>query len=94
MTSRAVAPAATDAQVLRAWDALQQALADADARTPCAGDDRWVSDDLDELVEAADGCLDCPAMVVCHAYAELAGEEWGCWGGVVRDRRFRVEGAA
>ena len=84
-----MSPASADEDAQRAWDALQLALDE--VRPPCAGDDRWTSDDPDDLLEAADRCLDCPLMLACDEYATTADERHGCWGGVVRDPRHRQD---
>lgn len=54
---------------------------------PCLGPggQAWTSDDYDDQQVAADRCLDCPAMLLCRAYAEAAGEKAGTWGGETRD---------
>lgn len=54
---------------------------------PCLGPggEAWTSDDYDDQQIAADRCLDCPAMFLCRAYAEAAGEKAGTWGGETRD---------
>lgn len=54
---------------------------------PCLGPGReaWTSDDYDDQQTAADRCYDCPAMLLCRAYAEAAGEKAGTWGGETLD---------
>lgn len=51
-------------------------------RIPCAGHpDRWTSDDLAELEQAAADCDGCPVIRECAAVGRL--EKWGVWGGRV-----------
>ncbi|WP_425486783.1 WhiB family transcriptional regulator [Microbacterium rhizomatis] len=54
---------------------------------PCVGPggEAWTSDDREDQELAADRCLDCPALALCGAYASLAGERAGVWGGQVRE---------
>jgi len=86
-----------------AYDDLHHALLLAKERrqeVPCRGSEGalWTSDVPADQAHAADRCLDCPAMLLCNRYADLAGEEFGTWGGVTRDprgarRQARVEPA-
>lgn len=54
---------------------------------PCLGKESalWQSQHPDEQDRAADSCYDCPAMLLCKQYADLADEYIGTWGGVTRD---------
>lgn len=83
-----------------AFDDLNHALLLARERNeevPCTGPgaDAWTSESPEEQVVAADRCLDCPAMLLCKEYADLAKVKAGTWGGVTRepDRRIRVSTA-
>lgn len=73
-----------------AYDDLNHALLLAHERgqeVPCrgTGSELWTSDDPDDQVVAADRCYDCPALLLCKAYADLAKESTGVWGGELRD---------
>lgn len=86
--------------VMTAREDLADALLElvlADRTTPCAGDGRWTSDDLEELQAAAVECQRCPIRAECLAVGRR--EKWGCWGGRViggskRPGRPRQEAAS
>lgn len=72
-----------------AWRALVLAADGAPCHGPHA--DRWTSDDLEDRTAAAYQCAGCPAMDLCAAYAELAGERFHVWAGVDRTRRTGIK---
>lgn len=76
------------------YDDLNHALLLAHERgqeVPCrgTGSELWTSDDLDDQILAADRCYDCPAMLLCKQYADLAEESTNVWGGELRDPATR-----
>lgn len=76
------------------WDALHDVLSGAWTDTPCLGPGRaaWLGT-VAEQADAADRCLDCPAMQECAAYALAAGERDGTWGGMTARERAEHRGA-
>ncbi len=54
------------------------------ARTPCAGDARFTSDDVADRTAAATTCGGCPLADPCLAAGRTATA--GVWGGVDRSR--------
>ncbi|RBY94945.1 WhiB family transcriptional regulator [Blastococcus sp. TBT05-19] len=64
---------------------------------PCeesAVPEAWWAFDGELLRLAKGGCARCPVRPECLAYAEAAGERWGCWGGLSERERARVRRAA
>jgi len=74
-------------QALPAWTDLHSQIARS-GPTPCAGPNRdeWTGTDRAQI-RAAEACLECPAMVACAAYAEVADEDTGVWGGLTPRQR-------
>lgn len=76
----------------RAYVALLRAHRDVDQRgqqVPCATDpEAWTGDALgrDDVAAAVAGCQTCPLLGPCGAYADLARERVGVWGGRPRAR--------
>jgi hypothetical protein len=72
---------------LDAWERLQAELAAASAAcvwVPCKGaGDLWLSENLDDQVDAAEGCRGCPVLAACASYAMAAREPAGVWGGLL-----------
>lgn len=55
--------------------------------TPCAGDTRFISDDIDVQTEAAEVCRDCYALAECGAYITAFPREIGVYGGMTERTR-------
>lgn len=77
-------------EAVEAFDDLNHALLLAREKgqeVPCLGPgaEAWTANDWEEQAVAADRCLDCPAMLLCKQYADLAKVNAGTWGGVTRD---------
>lgn len=91
MTSRAE-DLGVPARARTAWAELGSAIAKT-GPTPCRGEhkDRWTGSPRDQRW-AAEHCLDCPAMVACFAYARIAGERDGTWGGTTAADRYPKAG--
>lgn len=71
------------------WERLMSAIREP---TPCAANpDAWNSSAAEAEI-AARLCLDCPAMVACIAYARVAGERDGTWGGTTAAERHETPG--
>ncbi|WNB84529.1 WhiB family transcriptional regulator [Cellulomonas sp. ATA003] len=77
-----------------AWDALSRVLAEQREPAPCeAAPEAWFTPLLVE--DARAGCARCPAVAECLAYALVADERTGVWGGLdERQRRERVRRAS
>lgn len=72
-------------EAIETWNALQGALLNA-SNTPCNSDNRadWTSGRGNARQRAIEGCMGCPVLEQCAAYAEAANETGAVWGGVAR----------
>ncbi|WP_345203958.1 WhiB family transcriptional regulator [Fodinibacter luteus] len=69
------------------------ALAETGRRPVCVTDpDAWTSERRADLEQAAPRCQGCPLLDPCGDAGEA--EDFGVWGGRIRDRRFRTEDRA
>ncbi len=76
----------TEAQAVD-LDILAQAIRRA-GTTPCADDDRWISDSPAVQALAARRCQGCPAFTACDTYAQAHPQEAGVYAGLTEtDRR-------
>ncbi len=70
-----------------ALEILAQAIRRAGS-TPCADDDRWISDSPAVQALAARRCQGCPAFTACDTYAQAHPAEAGVYAGLTEaDRR-------
>lgn len=75
--------------VVAAWLELRDAVRRSPT-VPCRVDaEAWFAPDSGTRAIAARACAPCPVRGLCGAYADLAGERFGVWGGLDRERRDR-----
>ena len=76
-------PSMAASRAVQAAGEQLQALHEALGRTapPCAGDDRWTTDERADVRHAQAGCQPCPAREECVAYGRAIGARTGVWGG-------------
>ena len=73
-----------------ALDILAQAIRRAGS-TPCADDDRWISDSPAVQALAAQRCQGCPAFDQCDTYAQAHPQEAGVYAGLTETDRRAVK---
>ena len=61
--------------------ALQSAIQTVDWNIPCNSDNRWISDDPGDQVQAAALCTGCPVISACRNYIHRYPREQGVYAG-------------
>lgn len=72
-------------EAIEPWMRLQIAIQNI-PNTPCNSDNRgdWTSGRGNASQRAIEGCMGCPVLQECRAYAEAANETGAVWGAVSR----------
>lgn len=66
---------------------LQAAIQSVDWNIPCSNDNRWISDDPGDQVQAAARCTGCPVFATCHEYITRWPKESGTYAGTTEAQR-------
>jgi|GEM_PF-5333618 hypothetical protein len=83
-------PNADADQAMRALGNALLSMLDRDQAPPCAGDDRWTSDDHTTRTDVAKHCQPCPLLDPCGTAATATKARFGTWAGIDRTPRGRT----
>ena len=75
---------------MRALGNALLSLLERDQAPPCAGDDRWTSDDHTTRTDVAKHCQPCPLLDPCDTAATATKARFGTWAGIDRTPRGRT----